>query len=318
MGQYRVYRTLWDDRNKFLKHSSGSLRKRLLGKIRGLTKPIEFYNWLAGYVKKLAEVRTASRDLFFARCPGAAQRGWTLEMTYEWNYLSSKSPTIFVSDPVLQILLSCPSIVPDDDIVFPMPVYSIATSSSRIRPVLVHCIQKGGTVFTTKGHNLKASEHVVAVVVEGCMRYWTEFPPRLNFLLSGTDAAKDSCSLADQSYRSLDNLAGSSEDRSHCLSSVLLARRLSSYITAFPECLKPGAPDKNEVSQQIEHRESCLRLELPERFRNTPIAHLRAGHFRQLRDERYKRNKDGTYRVVFVSPAIVGSDDLRAYHVDRV
>lgn len=85
---------------------------------------------------------------------------------------------------------------------------------------------------------------------------------------------------------------------------------ICSYISAFPGCLRKGLPEAinyrdSRILLAELNRVSPVTLGLHERFRQSPSAHFRAGHFRTLRDDKYKRNPDGTYRTVWVSEAYV-------------
>jgi len=47
----------------------------------------------------------------------------------------------------------------------------------------------------------------------------------------------------------------------------------------------------------------------------SPEMHWRTFHFRALRDSRYKRNKNGSIRIVFVHDTIVGGT-ITPYHLN--
>lgn len=49
----------------------------------------------------------------------------------------------------------------------------------------------------------------------------------------------------------------------------------------------------------------------------SPKAHWRKFHMRSLRDKRYKRNPDGSVRVIFVKPALIGASDDEAIKSER-
>lgn len=94
---------------------------------------------------------------------------------------------------------------------------------------------------------------------------------------------------------------------------------LLALIQAVPECLVQGPPRGNEIDGRFGQG---FRVGLPERFRRlggthaSPEAHIRSFHFRALRDERYKRNPDGSVRIVPVRMTLVGKDKIDPYHVE--
>jgi hypothetical protein len=93
---------------------------------------------------------------------------------------------------------------------------------------------------------------------------------------------------------------------------VLLA--LSSYLSCFPEALKPGLPGmkmrcQKFIAGQLD-KVPPITITQVDKFRNCPDGHFRRSHFRTLYDTRYKRNPDGSYRTVFVSPSFIGGKNL--------
>lgn len=107
--------------------------------------------------------------------------------------------------------------------------------------------------------------------------------------------------------------AGDTHD-ARVLSTGQFSVRLLAYLQAFPDALIPGAPPKNSTQQRADPDTSHI-VSLPERFRNIPVSHLRGGHFRALRDAKFRRNADGSIRIIYVNPCIVG--DIDPYHVDE-
>lgn len=82
------------------------------------------------------------------------------------------------------------------------------------------------------------------------------------------------------------------------------------YISAFPECLVSGFPKTMQsrnarILTKDLTRTKPVTLKLHPRLVGSPGAHSRVGHFRTLRDDKFKRNPDGTYRVVYVSETFV-------------
>jgi len=106
----------------------------------------------------------------------------------------------------------------------------------------------------------------------------------------------------------LDLTGGNPDEQKQC---ILLGLKIAAYLQAFPNALIPGVPNSNQLQQKPTGSSFCVGI--PEEHRNTPISHLRSGHFRCLRHERFKRDANGNMRIVWVSPSIIG--DLSPYHV---
>lgn len=79
------------------------------------------------------------------------------------------------------------------------------------------------------------------------------------------------------------------------------------YMQAFPNLVTPGYPSdiKPRCERYNEVKASRIMLH-PKLCRNIPMSHIRRGHWRSLRDPRFKRNPDESIRIVYVNPAIVG------------
>lgn len=90
---------------------------------------------------------------------------------------------------------------------------------------------------------------------------------------------------------------------------------LCAYMKAFPQSvvvskdkktLKLLDVDKFKMSKQ---KIFCLSLQSEHKTpHGSPTAHWRRWHFRTLRDARYKRNSDGSFRVVFVRDSVVNPE----------
>jgi hypothetical protein len=79
------------------------------------------------------------------------------------------------------------------------------------------------------------------------------------------------------------------------------------YIKAFPENLIKGIPENSETIG-INSARYNRTIMLDHEFRSSPVAHWRKWHFRTLRHEKFKRNQDGSEKIIFVRDAIVGKD----------
>ncbi len=85
--------------------------------------------------------------------------------------------------------------------------------------------------------------------------------------------------------------------------------RLMMYVTAFPGSLVPGFPANKDMMGRFDHQAKGHFIGLPEHVRNSPSPHIRNGHLRVLRDERFTRDASGNPRVVYVHPAMVAMKD---------
>lgn len=95
-----------------------------------------------------------------------------------------------------------------------------------------------------------------------------------------------------------------------------LILRFLGYLQAFPTLAHVGFPDnlKARDMRQSEIKQAH-HVSLHPKLQACPIAHWRSGHFRTLRAERYNRNPDGSPRVIYVNPMIVGK--LTPYTVEE-
>jgi hypothetical protein len=81
---------------------------------------------------------------------------------------------------------------------------------------------------------------------------------------------------------------------------------LLTYMQAFPELVHPGLPVtiKDRCMRYFKGTGNCIALH--PKIRAVPSAHYRTGHWRCLAHERFRRNPDGSIRIIYVNPAIVG------------
>jgi hypothetical protein len=82
---------------------------------------------------------------------------------------------------------------------------------------------------------------------------------------------------------------------------------IMTYMQAFPDLIVPGLPRdiKTRCSRYIGNSRVCC-LILHDNIRTAPSSHLRVGHWRALKHERFKRNADGSIKIIYVNPTIVG------------
>lgn len=81
------------------------------------------------------------------------------------------------------------------------------------------------------------------------------------------------------------------------------------YMAAFPHLIKNGPPSDTTPLERrsiLKGSDRISTISLPPEVRNAPSPHLRRFHFRTLRAERYRRNVDGSPRVIAVRQAVIG------------
>jgi hypothetical protein len=100
-----------------------------------------------------------------------------------------------------------------------------------------------------------------------------------------------------------------------------LATSLFVYMRAFPECVKPGIPSDMSITEMVhggpKNKRTGFTITAPiDRATGTTL-HLRRGHFRSLHDQRFKRNEDGSIKIVWVRDTVVGGK-IDPYTVEDV
>jgi hypothetical protein len=82
---------------------------------------------------------------------------------------------------------------------------------------------------------------------------------------------------------------------------------LLTYMQAFPDMVRPGLPmNMKERCARFFGKAKGVTICMHPRLASVSRAHMRSGHWRVLGHERFKRNPDGSIRIVYVNPAIVG------------
>jgi hypothetical protein len=87
-----------------------------------------------------------------------------------------------------------------------------------------------------------------------------------------------------------------------------LSFKLFLYMKAFPNLVRDGVP--SDIKPRCERqagRIGARTIDLHPKARMSPSSHPRMGHFRVLRDPRFKRKPDGTCVVLLIDPTVVGS-----------
>ncbi len=78
------------------------------------------------------------------------------------------------------------------------------------------------------------------------------------------------------------------------------------YAAAFPDYICQGLPDDVKAPTLTKPRILTAAPEILEGATRTSVSmHIRAGHFKTLQHERFKRNEDGTAKVIFVRQTVV-------------
>ena len=136
----------------------------------------------------------------------------------------------------------------------------------------------------------------------------------VSFFLSKGSLEHGKCSVCGvPSDRISEFLSGSGDygkDVSFGHEYFIIAARLCVYLSVFPQALIHGFPESMKLREDRAHNKSSCQnhtMRLSGRFSNTPLAHFRRGHFRMLRHERFRRNIDGSNRIVYVNNSIVAA-----------
>jgi len=84
------------------------------------------------------------------------------------------------------------------------------------------------------------------------------------------------------------------------------------YLQAFPDLVKPGIP-KSMKPRCFRHAkiDRVAVLAMHPKIRKAPKAHIRQGTWVVYSDERYKRNPDGSFKIGYRNPCIVGNIDAK-------
>ena len=106
-----------------------------------------------------------------------------------------------------------------------------------------------------------------------------------------------------------------------CRVHAKLGYSLYCYMKAFPECIIPGAPSSVSAKELfhggIKNKITGFRLKAPIDSNTGVALHLRRGHFRSLHDKKFKKNDDGTTKIIWVRDSVVGGK-LDPYTVQSV
>lgn len=81
---------------------------------------------------------------------------------------------------------------------------------------------------------------------------------------------------------------------------------LLTYMQAFPALVHSGLPVSMKERNARFFTGIGTRVILHPRIKACPTAHYRTGHWRVLAHERFHRNVDGSIKIIYVNPAVVG------------
>lgn len=126
------------------------------------------------------------------------------------------------------------------------------------------------------------------------------------------------------SYEQLENnFSGKEKTKWDRICSVhaKLGYSLYCYMKAFPECVVSGAPSSVSVKEIFHggrsNRLTPFKIAAPIDSSTGVALHLRRGHFRSLHDKRFKRNQDGSIKIVWVKDTVVGGK-IDPYTVESI
>lgn len=238
--------------------------------------------------RKSLSYKPVSHDVYWSRILAAYNNG---EKTYEEvsfesvepYWVNMGRPTIFVdSAQLIKNLNACNYSVSVDSlwnnfsvVAFSFP-RGLVLNNISIRPFIVR-YQKNPSVFAFYVRNKFLKASILYIVDQ-----------------KGVDEILDGTS---------NNLCFTADEREKMIMHLRLFACMSSYISAFPDALKPGIPEDMKRTNANPKKDFTL-FTAPE-LRGSVSAHFRRAHFMTLRDERYKHNEDGTPRIVFRNSAVV-------------
>jgi hypothetical protein len=199
-------------------------------------------------------------------CVAAAELIWVVEYDRLTYYLSKEITQFLLTTKVDFRLYDIPKCM----------FYAVAPHpSSKIQPCLVDLAKQRMAIHT-------AAKGGVSTI-----------------LMTDTGGLKDM--LTDPSF------GDTPEIRKANYAHTKLAYTLWVYMKAFPELIKDGFPDDMNI-RSMRHSKGAKRrsIQLPDKIKRVaPGTHLRQWHLRHLWSDRFKRNPDGTVKVVLVRDTIV-------------
>lgn len=223
--------------------------------------------------------------------------GYFLE--HEWEHRDR--PTVFISRALVDWLVSCRYSVFPESVrpKFGFPVAfaiecGMSVTGISVCPIIVDVCRHGD------------QRYVGAVMrYRGGRNLQSTFAP-MDMLL---DAKKREQLAVDAHAASHNHMAFGQADngtiiqRREIFGSMAVAAMVSIYANAFPHAVRVGPPRHDRLAPRNSYRVQAVReIQIADRCVSP---HWRSGHFRELRDERFKRNDDGTAKIVFVRDAIV-------------
>lgn len=117
-----------------------------------------------------------------------------------------------------------------------------------------------------------------------------------------------------------ENLNDKEARRMAILCRIIIA--LSAYISAFPEAMRPGFPTMKErllkPLQSVLVRACPIVLTQVQKFREVLVGGFRSAHFKTLRDPRFKRNPDGSYKSLFIETYFAGGKSVDPSTVEDI
>lgn len=243
-----------------------------------------------------------------------------LALLAERDWLVSGKPTLFVeSAELVQQIYACGVKLDYEGICLPGDVLAISFPEDTVvegfplPPCLFHKafvpaqLSVSGTDHVRYGITIRSGFGIHEVSGVRCQEH-------LDQVLKGN---------CEPSWTGWGETVLDSEERRRMAVLFRLVLGLSAYLSAFPETIRAGFPtaikarDLKALKRTLSEAPPSV-LTQHSKFRNTPSAHFRTWFFRTLRDERYRRNPDGSFRTVFVSPTFVGGKDLDPSTVEKL
>lgn len=156
--------------------------------------------------------------------------------------------------------------------------------------------------------NTRPTEEMKAYISidDGCGLAWnTDFLKFIEVLNSGEDF---------EEIKGLDKSENTAERNKSIRAHAKLAVMLLVYAQAFPESVAYGFPSGFPEADAkfggkghgARGRITGIKILAPIDTATGRALHLRRGHFRSLHDERFKRNIDGSIKIVWVRESVIG------------
>lgn len=226
----------------------------------------------------------------------------------ESNWINMGKPVWFVSDDVVDLIFNSRFDVSLSDIENTKDMIVAISTRTSIPPFLVSYLSTFSRF--SNGSPVIEGKAFMVCFVDNC--------GELTFAYTGPDTDMDDFLNQEGVYAN-----GFKQDKAALSKMAKLWFGLQCYIRAFPECVHDGFPKEMKLKESKEHKDTShqitisLSRKVSHNEHGQRVTHWRKGHFRSLRDERYKRNEDGTVKIVWVRDCIVGRGEVKTIDMEE-